>query len=288
MVFTAPIILGGCVPAVIELPEYLHGTVLVEDVRHEVRLARRFFRIRAGNEILYGAGAPVIVFPAPLQEMTPSTETTPLEETTPLQETDDRRIEFVPERDRAIALDEAWDWLSGQGTHLIIAVPAADRNRRTEAESLLAGEEGPPGEEGIAEEGRAEEGRAGGEGSPGNEEPRGEEATLVLLEQPGDPRRSARRILDVAGSVDVVVLLLCGSHGPAIAEALFAEENIGGAPPPPVVLELFLRRGGERLRATGVPIKGAVVLDLARTLREFSASGVEEPLFYVPSVFYRY
>ena len=73
------------------------------------------------------------------------------------------------------------------------------------------------------------------------------------------------------------------------AEALFAEEDtVGESRPPAVVLELFLRRGGKRLREAGVPIDGAIVLDLAHTLGEFRASRDTEALFHVPSVFYRY
>jgi hypothetical protein len=229
-------VLVGCVPAVIETPSYLHGTVLVEDIRHEIWLSRRLFRIRVDNEIRYGAGAPEVLFPA-----------------APREQTD--RVDFVPAPDRSSAVSDAWLWLVERQGRAVVAVPAGDSRRREEAEIL-------PGMQDDA---------------------------LILLDRLDDPDRAATTIREAVGETSAGILLLAGPYGPAIAGALFADdESTREHRPQAVVIELFLRRGGKRLREAGVPVDGAITLDLARTLREFRASPHSEARFYVPSVFYRY
>lgn len=234
---------------VLEIPSYLAGTPVREDIRRETFRGARLIRIALAGQ---GQESPGTGFPPPRGDRTvlvfPASD-----ERREERQADPRRVGLIPSGDKTAAVMDALQWLHEAGVD----------------EPLLAYTTAsfPPGAD-------------FGESLSFSVE-------AVRLTRPGDPEATVSRILGVrdAGEGPVGVVLLAGEHTPTLAHALTHNARTTEIL---LVAELFLASQGSRLRDAGIGVTGAIVVDLAGAVRDLPVRVRGRPDIHVPTVFFRY
>lgn len=167
------------------------------------------------------------------------------------------RISLVPERDRSGAVIDAVEWLMSSGLdQVLVAVRHDDELRAADPERVYD--------------------------HPG--------VRVLEIESSGpDGDAAARRIVEATeGATDGTgVILLLGYDTPSVARALIRRGNNGDGVGP-VVAEVLLSSSGSRLRRSGIPLAGAIVLDISGAIRVAKNRAEASNTIYVQSVFHRY
>ena len=248
-------LLTGCVPRVMEIPQALYDSPVVEDVRREILRSRRPVRVVSSQRAQEIRNRNILVFPA-------RGETAD----------GDSRVPLVPAVDRSGAVLDALEWLAeNDNAPLVIAYTDAVRD----AAHLDVIERGAA--EPDAAMRSVVEPAANAQGEMG--------VVFHRLERPGEEETSARRIGALLPDDAGGVVLLAGEHSPGIARHLLENRSRHTLM---VVPELFLPASGQRLRDAGIPVAAAIVLDLAGTLRALPMRLEDSDDIHVRVVFFRY
>lgn len=237
------LIFAGFVPRVLVIPDYLHGTVVEDDIRREILRSRRPVRILPRKQYTAEHSRRALFFPGDTERN---------------GEAASHGVALVPRDDRSHALESALSWLvDASPAGVILAVAETDAVLEN-VDHLMDGLN---------------------------------EIIPVRLDRPAEAELSARRILGVMenSAAEYGVLVVAGEFAPEILRALV--ENAVEAVPT-IVVELFLAPSGSRLRDAGIPLSGAIVSDLAGTLRSLPLRLKKQRdttgVVYVPAVFFRY
>jgi hypothetical protein len=228
-------LLSSCVPRVMEIPDYLYGTPVEEDIRREILRSRRPVRIITADTARELSRRTALFFPASGNEQ--------------------ERTRLVPGKERDDALEAALQWIlrDREAPAILAFSPAAFTDD--------------PMRLGTVERG---------------------EATVVLLDRPGESALAVQSILSAVGAAGdgiAGIVILAGEHTPAIARTLLQREREGDLI---VIPELFLPASGVRMRAAGIPLAGAIVHDLAGTLRRLPLRHDGTGDIHVQMIFFRY
>ncbi|WP_076489611.1 hypothetical protein [Alkalispirochaeta americana] len=266
----------GCAPTDLHVPPVFENTPLQDDLDQEVRRSGTTLRVHFGwgdepgekGELRAHAfrRRPLFFLPRsnPALESSSATEGLRARGGVPPE-----GIALLPDPDRQEALRDALVWLQEgrDGPSLVVVLGESSLSpQELDSLALLAGE------------------------------------SLLILEEDTDASRIVGEIVrraignsdnsDNADEGGVTGLLVLGGANSAgvlrhLPEAFLRE----GLAVPEVVTESLFRATASRLRTAGLPLAGAIVLDLARALKEQVSRelpGKSGEIIYVPAVFYRY
>lgn len=248
VLFVSSVVLAGCSPLVVHLPDHLQSSPVVEDVRRELRFYPWVARVAPAGA-LPGGPRDVLLFagePAAEHGAEPSREG---------DDGGESPVRVLHSRgNRRDVLEEVFQWLDEAGATVVLLVVQTgdDRHRGEPREAADASPH-----------------RFLVEISAG----RSAEQNIATL----------RGAVHRHGGADAIILL-AGDPG----TALLQEMGEGFAEGPVVIAELMLAAHGRAVRNAGVPLDGVIAMDLVESLRRIRNAPKEQRFHSIYTRFFRY